>query len=96
MFEKAQREEMERRWQSLKAYIDEEAQSSRQAQQVTASSFKVLNLCTVFSSHTKSKLFTLLYRNILSEGEGESNEEVLFKLNMNILSVKGNEEDILI
>nr|XP_058955714.1 golgin subfamily A member 6-like protein 24 isoform X5 [Pocillopora verrucosa] len=34
VFEKAQREEMERRWQSLKAYIDEEAQSSRQAQQV--------------------------------------------------------------
>ena len=96
VFEKAQREEMERRWQSLKAYIDEEAQLSRQAQQVTASSFKVLNLGTVFSSHTKSKLFTLLYRNILSEREGESNEEVLFKLNMNILSVKGNKEDVLI
>ena len=93
MFEKAQREEMERRWQSLKAYIDEEAQSSRQAQQVTASSFKVLNLGTVFSSHTKSKLFTLLYRNI-SEREGEN--LVLFKLNMNILSVKGKEEDVLI
>ena len=93
MFEKAQREEMERRWQSLKAYIDEEAQSSRQAQQVTASSFKVLNLGTVFSSHTKLKLFTLLYRNI-SEREGEN--LVLFKLNMNILSAKGNEEDVLI
>ena len=95
MFEKAQREETERRWQSLKAYIDEEAQSSRQAQQVTASSFKVLNLGTGFSSHTKSKLFTLLYRNI-SEREGESNEAVLFKLNMNLLSVKGNKEDVLI
>lgn len=93
VFEKAQREEMERRWQSLKAYIDEEAQLSRQAQQVTASSFKVLNLGTVFSSHTKSKLFTLLYRNII-EREGEN--LVLFKLNMNILSVKGNEEDVLI
>lgn len=94
MFEKAQREEMERRWQSLKAYIDEEAQLSRQAQQVTAaSSFKVLNLGTVFSSYTKSKLFTLLYRNII-EREGEN--LVLFKLNMNILSVKGNEEDVLI
>ena len=93
VFEKAQREEMERRWQSLKAYIDEEAQLSRQAQQVTASSFKVLNLGTAFSSHTKSKLFTLLYRNII-EREGEN--LVLFKLNMNILSVKGNEEDVLI
>ena len=93
VFEKAQREEMERRWQSLKAYIDEEAQLSRQAQQVTASSFKVLNLGTVFSSYTKSKLFTLLYRNII-EREGEN--LVLFKLNMNILSVKGNEEDVLI
>ena len=84
MFEKAQREEMERRWQSLKAYIDEEAQSSRQAQQVTDSSFKVLNLGTVLSSHTKSKLFTKIMK------------QSMFKLNMNLLSVKGNEEDVLI
>lgn len=34
VFERTQREEMDKRWQSLKAYIDEEAQSARQAQQV--------------------------------------------------------------
>ena len=60
MFEKAQREEMERRWQSLKAYIDEEAQLSRQAQQVTASSFKVLNLGTVLAL-TPNQNFSLCF-----------------------------------
>ena len=60
VFEKAQREEMERRWQSLKAYIDEEAQSSRQAQQVTASSFKVLNLGTVLAL-TPNQNFSLCF-----------------------------------
>ena len=34
VFEKSLREEMERRWQSLKAYIDEEAQSGRQSEKV--------------------------------------------------------------
>ena len=61
VFEKAQREEMERRWQSLKAYIDEEAQLSRQAQQVTASSFKVLNLGTVLSWLTPNQNFSLCF-----------------------------------
>ena len=60
VFEKAQREEMERRWQSLKAYIDEEAQLSRQAQQVTASSFKVLNLGTVLAL-TPNQNFSLCF-----------------------------------
>ncbi|XP_078356147.1 uncharacterized protein LOC144640957, partial [Oculina patagonica] len=34
VFERSQREEMERRWQSLKAYIDEESQTVRQSEKV--------------------------------------------------------------
>ncbi|KAJ7362135.1 hypothetical protein OS493_013226 [Desmophyllum pertusum] len=34
VFERSQREEMERRWQSLKTYIDEEAQAVRQSEKV--------------------------------------------------------------
>ena len=34
LFERSVREEMEKRWQSLKAYIDEEAHSIRQSEKV--------------------------------------------------------------
>ena len=36
LFERSVREEMEKRWQSLKAYIDEEAHSTRQSEKVSS------------------------------------------------------------
>ncbi|XP_029212972.2 coiled-coil domain-containing protein 154-like isoform X5 [Acropora millepora] len=39
LFERSVREEMEKRWQSLKAYIDEEAHSIRQSEKMTQARF---------------------------------------------------------
>lgn len=42
-FERSQREEMERRWQSLKAYIDEESKGARQSEKVSNEQILILH-----------------------------------------------------
>lgn len=42
-FERSQREEMERRWQSLKAYIDEESKGVRQSEKVSNEQILILH-----------------------------------------------------
>ena len=44
-FERSQREEMERRWQSLKAYIDEESKGVRQSEKVSNEQILLFHYC---------------------------------------------------